>query len=477
MSTRPRDPVRERPRLIKSSNEEPSIAWASGSLLSLTPSVAPTASNSFPSITSSPNKRQAPVSLRPITIPKVAPRIPRESRKASEKIQKESVSFPQMDKRTNTPSPIPPGNAPMTPVLLSYSPSPTTSSPLPYTPSPTHNQTPPTPNTSTTNTSATNASTTSQSTTPAKNQGFIFNMLMDRNSQTESSRPNTHEKKVSRQPPRAFANIARIERLPNFKDVLVADRHNLFQKKVRQCYVVFDFIDPRSDTIGKNIKSQIFVDLSEFLSENTTSFPEPTYQAVAQMVSLNLFRPLQPVNHIEFITSEIQEDIPQFDPAWPHLQLVYGFFVKFLDNNLFDPEVSKKSYDGPFASQFVDLFQSQDPRERDFVKKILYKLYAKFFSTRQAIRKAIGNSILEFVFENRPNPGMIEMLEILASIINGLSVPLKEEHVVFYERVLLSLLKPGSYVLYCSPLHSCIKNFISKDKYMAAGVSFETFFL
>lgn len=47
-----------------------------------------------------------------------------------------------------------------------------------------------------------------------------------------------------------------------------------------------------------------------------------------------------------------------------------------------------------FAFQLLDLFDSEDPRERDFLKTVLHRIYGKFLGLRAFIRKQINNIFL-----------------------------------------------------------------------------------
>ena len=134
----------------------------------------------------------------------------------------------------------------------------------------------------------------------------------------------------------------------------------------------------------------------------------------------------------------------------------------------------------------LELFDSEDPRERDYLKTILHRIYGKFMVHRCAyatmrcpsvirnqpikasrvgrhvlmpattgstllkpaicqadaqqihcvrtcrpfIRKAINHVFYRFVYETERHNGIAELLEILGSIINGFALPLKEEHKV-----------------------------------------------
>jgi len=49
--------------------------------------------------------------------------------------------------------------------------------------------------------------------------------------------------------------------------------------------------------------------------------------------------------------------------------------------------------------QLLDLFDSEDPRERDFLKTVLHRIYGKFLGLRAFIRKQINNIFLRYLFE------------------------------------------------------------------------------
>jgi serine/threonine-protein phosphatase 2A regulatory subunit B' len=48
-------------------------------------------------------------------------------------------------------------------------------------------------------------------------------------------------------------------------------------------------------------------------------------------------------------------------------------------------------YDKHLPFQLLELFDSEDPRERDFLKTTLHRIYGKFLGLRAYIRKQINN--------------------------------------------------------------------------------------
>ena len=50
-----------------------------------------------------------------------------------------------------------------------------------------------------------------------------------------------------------------------------------------------------------------------------------------------------------------------------------------------------------YPAQLLNLFDSGDPRERDYLKTILHRIYGKFMSHRPFIRRSINNVFYRFV--------------------------------------------------------------------------------
>lgn len=113
--------------------------------------------------------------------------------------------------------------------------------------------------------------------------------------------------------------------------------------------------------------------------------------------------------------------------------------------------------------QLLELFDSEDPRERDFLKTTLHRIYGKFLNLRAFIRRSINNVFFQFIYETERHNGIAELLEILGSIINGFALPLKEEHKTFLTRVLIPLHKAKSLALYHPQLAYCVVQFLEKD--------------
>ena len=64
-------------------------------------------------------------------------------------------------------------------------------------------------------------------------------------------------------------------------------------------------------------------------------------------------------------------------PAWPHLQGIYEFFLQLVINESVEVRSLKVYVTPQFVQDFLELFDSEESVERDYLKNILHKLYAK----------------------------------------------------------------------------------------------------
>uniref|UniRef100_A0A8C1B7Q3 Serine/threonine protein phosphatase 2A regulatory subunit n=1 Tax=Cyprinus carpio carpio TaxID=630221 RepID=A0A8C1B7Q3_CYPCA len=214
--------------------------------------------------------------------------------------------------------------------------------------------------------------------------------------------------------------------LPLLKDVSAQEQPELFLKKLQQCCFLFDFMDTLSDLKMKEYKRSTLNELVDYVTLSRGYLTEQTYPEVVKM-------------------------------------LVYEFFIRFLESQEFQPSVAKKYIDQKFVLQLLELFDSEDPRERDCLKTVLHRIYGKFLGLRAFIRKQINNIFLCFVYETEHFNGVAELLEILGSIINGFALPLKAEHKQFLVKVLLPLHTVRSLSLFHAQLAYCIVQFLEKD--------------
>ncbi|XP_019464290.1 PREDICTED: serine/threonine protein phosphatase 2A 59 kDa regulatory subunit B' eta isoform-like isoform X2 [Lupinus angustifolius] len=262
------------------------------------------------------------------------------------------------------------------------------------------------------------------------------------------------------------------EALPRFREVPNSDKQSLFIRKMKLCCVVFDFTDSAKNIKEKEIKKLTLLELVEYITSTNGKFTETVMQEAIKMISVNLFRSLnpQPRENKVLEAFDMEDEEPLVEPSWCHLQIVYEFLLRFVASPETDAKLAKRYIDHSFVLRLLELFDSEDPREREYLKTILHRIYGKFMVHRPFIRKSINNIFFHFIFETEKFNGIAELLEVLGSVINGFALPLKEEHKLFLVRALIPLHKSQCLAMYHQQLSYCIAQFLEKDSKLADTV-------
>ncbi|XP_047657588.1 serine/threonine-protein phosphatase 2A 56 kDa regulatory subunit alpha isoform isoform X2 [Tachysurus fulvidraco] len=226
----------------------------------------------------------------------------------------------------------------------------------------------------------------------------------------------------------------------NVHETPSTEQQELFVQKLQQCCVLFDFFDSVTDLKSKEVKRATLNELVEYVSTSRGILVDSAYLDIINMISTNIFRTLPPSDNPDF---DPEEDEPTLEASWPHIQLVYEFFLRFLENPDFQASTAKRYIDQKFVLQLLELFDTEDPRERDFLKTILHRIYGKFLGLRAFIRKQINNIFLR--------------------IINGFALPLKAEHKQFLMKVLIPMHTAKTLALFHAQLAYCVVQFLEKD--------------
>lgn len=269
----------------------------------------------------------------------------------------------------------------------------------------------------------------------------------------KSSKPNSES-----QPP-----WNSMETLPLFRDVAVSERPSLFLRKLQVCSFHCDFANSDKWAREIELKRQTLLEVHDFIESGSGKLTAPMQEDFIRMVSVNIFRCLPPASDL----AELDDDEPYQEPSWPHLQIVYELLLRYIASSETDAKLAKRYIDHIFVLRLMELFDSEDPREREYLKTLLHRIYGKFMVHRPFIRKAMNNVFYRFIFETQKHCGIGELLEILGSIINGFALPMKEEHKLFLVRALIPLHKPKGFWAYHHQLAYCIIQFVDKDYHLA----------
>lgn len=122
--------------------------------------------------------------------------------------------------------------------------------------------------------------------------------------------------------------------------------------------------------------------------------------------------------------------------------------------------------------------ESEDPREREALKNLIHSLYIMLHGQRPFIRRCMGGFFREFIQSQsrgtgvyKRHTGTSELLEILASIVNGFSVPLKEEHVSFLkDKVLILVRTKTALSIFYPSLFGCLCQYMAKESALSVTI-------
>jgi len=134
--------------------------------------------------------------------------------------------------------------------------------------------------------------------------------------------------------------IQELKDLPALKDTSSQKRDALFRQKLDLCSVIFNFDDPDLDKRSIDIKRRTLLELVDFVNNagGQKVFNE-SMEEIMICVNKNICRSLPPQTE-DF---DPEEDEPVLEPSWPHLQVMYEFFLRFVVSAEVNAKVAKKA--------------------------------------------------------------------------------------------------------------------------------------
>jgi serine/threonine-protein phosphatase 2A regulatory subunit B' len=252
-------------------------------------------------------------------------------------------------------------------------------------------------------------------------------------------------------------------RLPALKSSPAWQRKGLLLQKLRQCSIAFDGVDPIRFQEDWEIKRNTLLEVVDYCDQQGRQlFNDPrVLEDTFTMIKLNIFRALPRAPEPSGDPDEEEQAFA--DIQWPHLNIAYELLLRLVSMDHIDLTMKKKVVDPSLVRQLTLLFDSEDARERDYLKTITHRIYSKLTQRRALIRRVICYVFFEFVFETEQHNGIAEMLEILASIINGFAVPIKDEHRMMLIKALLPLHKTKAITAFHPQLSYCMALYVAKD--------------
>lgn len=222
------------------------------------------------------------------------------------------------------------------------------------------------------------------------------------------------------------------------------------------------------------MRAQVLKDLTKSLQTPALckEFVDPNLDAVFELISANIFRPVRAASTFE-LTNDAEEPLPNVSTGqhWAHLHPVYQALHLLFMNPALDKTRVKDLADGAFLSQYLDLFESADSLERETLKVTLHRIYVYLVSRRKQIRAKVHQIFEEAAHDLRPHPGLNELLEFHASVVSGFQTPLSSAHLTNFRETVLPLHKLPNFRDFQKEFGTCLKLYVCKDRTLAPQVT------
>lgn len=128
--------------------------------------------------------------------------------------------------------------------------------------------------------------------------------------------------------------------------------------KLHLCSFTFDFSDPASHVHEKEVKRATLLELVDHVNSGSGKFKDALAPDIVGMLAANLFRALPPAREHGPDAFDAEEEEPNLEPAWPHLQIVYEFLLRYVVSGDTDAKTAKRYIDQQFVVRLLDLFDS-----------------------------------------------------------------------------------------------------------------------
>jgi len=261
--------------------------------------------------------------------------------------------------------------------------------------------------------------------------------------------------------------------LAKLKDTDPSKQGELFIQKLKECRRLHNFKDPEAELPDKEGKRQTLVELLEWVNPKSSStlwHEEAILTEIVETVGCNLYRTLTKRQRIPTDMLDVDEEEPPFDPAWPHLEPIYEMLQRVVSTKDIDPSLMGRVLSASFTERLVELFDAEDPRERECVKSICSRIQARIQPLRSPLRRAIQHSLVMGTSDGAVHMGVGEMLDVLVRFIGAFSIPLKEDHRQVLFKILLPLHKAEWLAVFHEKLLECTKKLCEKEPPLAEQV-------
>ena len=119
---------------------------------------------------------------------------------------------------------------------------------------------------------------------------------------------------------------------------------------------------------SQEAKRETLLEVVHYVIACPSCLTKDVYHEVRAMVEANVYRPLHPKAYTDAEDYDPDDCEAVLEPAWPHLHAVYELLLRVLESPNFNRKTAKEAFKESFALRLLQMFDTEDPRERDYLK-------------------------------------------------------------------------------------------------------------
>ncbi len=208
-------------------------------------------------------------------------------------------------------------------------------------------------------------------------------------------------------------------KLPDLVEAPKEQREMIFRTKMRLAKATCEFKElTKVKLLMIEKKEKILTELSEFCAKHHW-FKVDLFVECIDTISHNLFRPLPYQERppaLSFFNDEVFDKDTTFEvPSWRHVKLVYDLTWRVINTPQVTAAMMEKYMTGKFLYSLVELFASEDHRERAYLMMILHKIYGRCLKLRPYIIEILCHYLYRMIYTDdfQHVNGIIELLQII----------------------------------------------------------------
>lgn len=259
-------------------------------------------------------------------------------------------------------------------------------------------------------------------------------------------------------------NVVSFPALPMLANAKKSDVDALFREKLKLCLQMCTFDEGGPDQFVM-AKEDILQEIRNVLRVRVGVIGNElaNWNAVMELVCAHLFRDVDPIpdEWFGFLDFYCMTDV-NHPMEWIHMGIVYDIAIEWV-NHMPVNSKEKLAVARDLLKLCVHVARTTDDREQEKVAGLLAAVYEKVPQVREFAFEIVSDVLSRIVREGAPFTAAKPLLMAFTGILAGLSAPLNQKYLPFWEDVLLPLHRCDRLVYFAKELFTCVMQVLDKD--------------